>query len=92
MIVGPNGAGKTHLLKALSSHEYSEGSVSLAINEVSFMPSQLVLPFNYKVFDLLLMSRYIHHKGHPKEKDRDIIKASLKVVGLSGKLTVRLKV
>lgn len=69
-VIGPNGSGKSTLLRLLSGFlEPSEGSVELLGREartyskaglarlVAYVPSELYLPYDFSVFEIVIMGR-----------------------------------
>lgn len=95
-LVGQNGCGKTTLLKILMGIYKSTGSVKLFLKEVntysrkelarhiSYVPQTHQIPFDYTVFDVVLMGRLSHIGlfANYSLKDKNIAMQCLEKVGI----------
>ena len=95
VIIGPNGAGKTTLLRSLLGF-YSEVTQQIFIRNsslasyslharsklVSWAAAGMSIPFAFKVYDVLLMSRYPWHFGQPSENDHKYVSKILEEMSL----------
>ena len=87
-IIGPNGAGKTTLMKCLSDNLDYTGNIDLKgkpIKEyskkekakiISVVPQEYVLPFNFKVIDVVKMGRNPYREKNSiknKEQNKSLI-------------------
>lgn len=100
VILGPNGAGKSSLLRiATGLAEPTEGTVSYdgraidsfeapELARVRAVLSQHVeLAFPLPAVDVVMMGRYPHYDRVPTPIDRDIVRRSMEVVGMTHKAT-----
>lgn len=98
VVLGPNGAGKSTLLKIATglltpttgTVLYDERPVaSLEPGELAksraVLSQHVDLPFPLAVEEVVLMGRYPHYGRVPSRDDRDIVEASLALVGLTAK-------
>jgi iron complex transport system ATP-binding protein len=95
-LVGQNGCGKTTLLKILLGIYKSKGSVKLFSKEIknyshkelakliSYVPQTHQIPFDYTVFDVVLMGRLAHIGlfSNYSLKDKNIAIQCLEKVGI----------
>ncbi|WP_368654192.1 ABC transporter ATP-binding protein [Ornithinibacillus sp. 4-3] len=85
-LIGPNGSGKTTLLKTLSKLiPYDKGEVSIAEKELSFykhktlarelsyVPQDTNIDFDFNVKDIVAMGRYAHGTFFNKEISNEAI-------------------
>lgn len=96
-LIGKNGCGKTTLLKILLGILKSKGEIKIAsknINSyknkelaklISYVPQTHQIPFDYKVFDVVLMGRLAHINlfSNFSSKDKKIALNALEKVGIS---------
>ncbi|MFA6740253.1 MAG: ABC transporter ATP-binding protein [Arcobacteraceae bacterium] len=96
-LVGQNGCGKTTLLKILLGIYKSKGSVKLLSKEIkeykhkelakliSYVPQTHQIPFDYTVFDVVLMGRLAHIGlfSNYSLNDKNIALQCLEKVGIS---------
>ncbi len=90
-ILGPNGAGKTMLLRCLAGLEVRHrGNVvwkvtnpiqSIELNR-AWVPLSQKITFDFTVRELLLMGRYPHHKGYPREEDENLATEALVMLNI----------
>jgi len=91
LIIGPNGAGKSTLMKVLSRQmEDYEGAVTYrSVNSKSIPDKTLArmravlsqnidLAFPLKVWEVVMMGRYPHFTGAPRQLDEEACVAALK--------------
>jgi iron complex transport system ATP-binding protein len=89
-VLGPNGAGKSTLLDALAGEvALSHGSVQVNSAPIrhlpalerarvrALMPQSSVPAFGFTSFEIALLGRYPHCRGHPGRRDREIAHAAL---------------
>ncbi|RBQ26133.1 ABC transporter ATP-binding protein [Arcobacter sp. CECT 9188] len=95
-LIGKNGCGKTTLLKILLGIYKSSGNIKILsknINEyknkelaqlISYVPQTHQIPFEYTVFDVVLMGRlaYTNLFSNYSQKDKDITIKNLEKVGI----------
>lgn len=95
-LVGQNGCGKTTLLKILLGIYKCDANIKIAsknINEyknkdlaklISYVPQTHQIPFDYTVFDIVLMGRlpYVSLFSNYSQKDKNIAIESLEKVGI----------
>ncbi|QKF76106.1 ABC transporter ATP-binding protein [Arcobacter defluvii] len=95
-LVGQNGCGKTTLLKILLGIFKSNGEIKILsknINEyknkelaklISYLPQTHQIPFDYTVFDVVLMGRLAHIRlfSNYSLKDKEIALKALEKVGI----------
>jgi len=95
-LVGQNGCGKTTLLKILLGIFKSNGEIKILsknINEyknkelaklISYVPQTHQIPFDYTVFDVVLMGRLAHIRlfSNYSLKDKEIALKALEKVGI----------
>jgi iron complex transport system ATP-binding protein len=94
-LVGLNGSGKTSLLRSLagffpevahtislSGRELTKCSVLERSQTIAWLPQDIIIPFAYSVFDVIMMGRYPYHQGRPGQRDRDICEAWMGSLGL----------
>jgi iron complex transport system ATP-binding protein len=99
LVVGPNGSGKTTLLRILSGVLASRaGHVELggrALSELSrrevarslaVVPQEMLVPFPYRVREMVAMGRapFLGPLGREGPRDREVVEQALAVLGLSG--------
>lgn len=99
LVVGPNGSGKTTLVRILSGVLASRaGHVELggrALSELSrrevarslaVVPQEMLVPFPYRVREMVAMGRapFLGPLGREGPRDREIVEQALAVLGLSG--------
>jgi iron complex transport system ATP-binding protein len=99
LVVGPNGSGKTTLLRILSGVLTSRaGHVELggrALSELSrrevarslaVVPQEMLVPFPYRVREMVAMGRapFLGPLGREGPRDREVVEQALAVLGLSG--------
>jgi iron complex transport system ATP-binding protein len=92
-LFGPNGVGKTTFFKSvLGFIKLLDGEVLLnnkpmeklskkeIAKEIAYVPQAHNAPFDFSVFDVVLMGRSVHLKGNamPTNRDREIVKETLK--------------
>ena len=96
-LVGKNGCGKTTLLKILLGIYKSNGEINIFSKEIkkyknkelakliSYVPQTHQIPFDYTVFDVVLMGRlaYIGLFSNYSQKDKEIALKALEKVGIS---------
>lgn len=96
-LVGRNGCGKTTLLKILLGIYRSSGEITIYSKNIksygskelakliSYVPQTHQIPFDYTVFDIVLMGRLPHIWlfGNYSKEDRKIAEESLEKVGIS---------
>jgi len=95
-IVGANGAGKSTLLDLLSGEKKpSSGKISLNGKDLgAYGPEELALKratlsqhnvvnMAFTVEEIVMMGRYPHFKGSPKEKDRVVVQEVMEVTGIT---------
>ena len=94
-IIGPNGAGKTTLMKCLSDNLDYTGNIDLKgkpIKEyskkekakiISVVPQEYVLPFNFKVIDVVKMGRNPYREKNSIKNFRDVKECGVKLAGFS---------
>lgn len=96
-LVGQNGCGKTTLLKILLGIFKSNGDIKIFsknINEyknkelaklISYVPQTHQIPFDYTVFDVVLMGRLAHVGlfSNYSQKDKEIALKALEKVGIT---------
>ena len=96
-IVGENGAGKSTVLRVLTGEvRPTEGDAQLdgrslallstkeAAYRRSVVPQYSQLTFGFNVLDVVLLGRFVFHRGRPDHRDRDHALTALREVGLSG--------
>ncbi len=93
-IIGPNGAGKSTLIKAIMGLTYvNEGQIEVmkkpvekVRKHISYVPQRNTIDLDFPVLveDVVSMGRYPHLSwwGFLTAKDRQIVKKSLKQVGM----------
>lgn len=95
-LVGKNGCGKTTLLKILLGILKAEGNIKIFsknINEyknkelaklISYVPQTHQIPFDYTVFDVVLMGRLAHINlfSNYSQNDKDIALKNIEKVGI----------
>ena len=95
-LIGQNGCGKTTLLKILLGIYKSKGSIKLLSKEIStyknkdlaklisYVPQTHQIPFDYTVFDVVMMGRLAHIGlfSNYSQKDRNIATKALEKVGI----------
>ena len=99
LVVGPNGSGKPTLLRILSGVLASRaGQVELggrALSELSrrevarslaVVPQEMLVPFPYRVREMVAMGRapFLGPLGREGPRDREVVEQALAVLGLSG--------
>lgn len=96
-LVGKNGCGKTTLLKILLGIYKSNGEINIFSKEIkkyknkelakliSYVPQTHQIPFDYTVFDVVLMGRLAHIRlfSNYSQKDKEIALKALEKVGIS---------
>lgn len=95
-LLGPNGVGKTTFFKSLLGFiKILEGEIFIdgkslkklskkekAI-EIAYVPQAHQTPFNFNVFDVIMMGRTIHFKkNYPEEQDRLIVNRIIDELGM----------
>ena len=94
-ILGPNGAGKSTLLKSINGI-LKASSGDIIINEkditrytekelarkIAFIPQELVMQFDYTVYEFVLMARfpYLNYFGHYQENDHLVVQKYLNLL------------
>lgn len=96
-VIGPNGSGKSTLLKLLGGFLSPSGGGAMldgrAVSSlpkaelartVAYVPSELYLPYDFSVFELVLMGRspYVDWWRNYSEPDSAIVHATLREVGI----------
>ena len=94
-ILGPNGAGKTTFLKSLagleekSLHTIELNGTSLKSlsllersRKIAWVPTSLQIPFQYTVYELLLMARFPWHQGNPNDADIQFVETIIDQLNL----------
>lgn len=97
-IAGPNGSGKTTFLKIISGilspttgnvfiyekelKEYSKLDIA---KNISYVPSEIFVPFNFTVMEIVLMGRSPHLKWYENysQKDIEIVEGVLNRMGIA---------
>jgi len=95
-ILGANGAGKSTLIKMLSREkETSEGNIILNGKPISkyrsaelalkraVMSQHNVVNIDFKVHEIVMMGRYPHYQNNPSANDRNIVKQTMEVCGVT---------
>lgn len=95
-IVGANGAGKSTLLDLLSGEKKpSSGKITLDGKDLStYHPEELALKratlsqhnavnMAFTVEEIVMMGRYPHFRGSPKEKDFTVVKEVMEITGIN---------
>ncbi|MDD2640657.1 MAG: ABC transporter ATP-binding protein, partial [Arcobacteraceae bacterium] len=96
-LVGENGCGKTTLLKILMGLYASSGEIKIHSKSIkkytrkalakliSYVPQTHQIPFDYTVFDVVLMGRLAHISlfSNYSLKDKNIALACLEKVGMA---------
>jgi len=95
-LVGKNGCGKTTLLKILLGIYKGKGSIKICQKDISeyknkelaklisYVPQTHQIPFDYSVFDVVMMGRLAHINlfSNYSQKDKSIALKNLKKVGI----------
>jgi len=95
-LIGKNGCGKTTLLKILLGIYKSKGNIEILSKNISkyknkelakiisYVPQTHQIPFDYTVFDVVLMGRlpYINLFSNYSKKDKEIAIKNLEKVGI----------
>lgn len=105
-IIGPNGCGKTTLIKALCNIIEFEGEILVngknikkieAYREIAMMSQISNIYFGYRVYDAVMMGRYLNFKDKllsmPSKEDKDFVEDcinKLKISHLKDKLITQL--
>lgn len=95
VILGSNGAGKSTLLKVLSGELHpATGHVDIQGKPLSkwhaaelagfraVLQQQTVLTLPFTVYDVVMMGRYPHFKGHAHPIDHHVVRSALKKTGI----------
>lgn len=95
VVLGPNGAGKTTFLRALAglnseankmvsieNCKLTEVSLRRRAQLISWSAANIDIPFAFKVYDILLLSRYPWHQGRPGSSDHSRVAKVLAEMGL----------
>ncbi len=98
-LLGPNGSGKTTLLDLLIANRVPElGSIAFKgkqladfsrrelARELSLVPQDFIIGFDYTVLDVVLMGRhpYIPRFGSPSSEDLTIAEQAMDAIGIAG--------
>lgn len=95
-VLGANGAGKSTLIKMLSREkDTSEGNIILNGKSISqygsaelalkraVMSQHNVVNIDFEVRDIVMMGRYPHYQNNPSENDKNIVKQTMEVCGVT---------
>lgn len=96
-LVGKNGCGKTTLLKIVLGILKAKGDIKIFSKDInkyknkelakliSYVPQTHQIPFDYTVFDVVLMGRLAHINlfSNYSQKDKDIALKNIEKVGIS---------
>ena len=96
-ITGANGAGKSTLISLLNGERVpSEGKILFDGKPLSsYKPEELALKratlsqqnavnMAFPVVEIVMMGRYPHYRGEPKESDESAVKEAMEICGISG--------
>ncbi|MEM9988631.1 MAG: ATP-binding cassette domain-containing protein, partial [Pseudomonadota bacterium] len=102
-IIGPNGAGKSTLLHAMAGLlPLSSGQISISDHNIhrlspmrratyiSLLTQREAVSVRLTVYDLLMFGRWPHHRGRPKEVDRQAIAEAAEIFDLKPLFSRRL--
>lgn len=95
ILIGANGAGKSSLLRCLAGLETTDSgdiflsgkslehySQSERTRRIGWCPAETRLTFSYSCLELVCMGRFATHAGYPKQRDYEIAKEAMAMLGL----------
>ena len=95
LVLGPNGAGKSTLIKVMTGQlQPSSGELLYAGKSVSsysvaelarvraVLSQNVELSFPLRVWEVVMMGRYVHFTGQPEEKDTKACQAAMRMFSI----------